>query len=71
MLRHHGAHCVGRRASVKSLLVVCALASGCLSIRTATAQPVVRIVMPFPPGAAADTVARTIAPPLSRASNTN
>lgn len=52
---------------MKSLLLVCALAAGCLGVETAAAQPVLRIVMPFPPGAAADTVARTLAPPLSRA----
>lgn len=49
--------------------IACTLAAGCLVVATATAQPALRIVMPFPPGAAADSVARIIAPPLSRALN--
>ena len=52
---------------MRALIVACTLAAGCFSAVTAIAQPAVRIVMPFPPGAAADSVARTLAPHLSRA----
>jgi tripartite-type tricarboxylate transporter receptor subunit TctC len=52
---------------VRALIVACTLAVSGFSAATAVAQPAVRIVMPFPPGAAADSVARTLAPPLSRA----
>lgn len=52
---------------MRALIVACTLAVSGFSAATAVAQPAVRIVMPFPPGAAADSVARTLAPPLSRA----
>lgn len=52
---------------MKAFAISCALLAGCFSVTPSTAQPVVRIVMPFPPGAAADNVARIIAQPLSKA----
>jgi tripartite-type tricarboxylate transporter receptor subunit TctC len=52
---------------MKALTNACMLAAACFWAGTAIAQSTVRIVMPFPPGAAADSVARVIAPPLSRA----
>jgi tripartite-type tricarboxylate transporter receptor subunit TctC len=52
---------------MRALIVACTLAVGWASAGIASAQSVVRIVMPFPPGAAADSVARIIAPPLSKA----
>lgn len=54
-------------AQVKTVIVVCALAVGCFHAGIVAAQSTLRIVMPFPPGAAADSVARIIAPPLSKA----
>jgi tripartite-type tricarboxylate transporter receptor subunit TctC len=53
--------------AVKALFFACTLAVGSFSVAPAIAQPAVRIVMPFPAGAAADSVARIVAPPLSRA----
>ena len=52
---------------MRALIVACTLAVGWASAGIASAQSAVRIVMPFPPGAAADSVARIIAPPLSKA----
>ena len=54
---------------MRTLIIACALAVGCASAGNATAQPVgkaIRIIMPFPPGAAADTVARIVAQPLAQ-----
>lgn len=52
---------------MKITTALCTLVASGFVAASAFAQPVVRIVMPFPPGAAADSVARVIAPPLSRA----
>jgi tripartite-type tricarboxylate transporter receptor subunit TctC len=50
---------------VKAWIVACTLVVGWVGSELARAEAVVRIVMPFPSGAAADSVARIIAPPLS------
>ena len=55
---------------MKTLIIACALAAGCASAEDAAAQhagKAIRIIMPFPAGAAADSVARIIAPPLAQA----
>ena len=55
---------------MKTLIIACALAAGCASAEDAAAQhagKAIRIIMPFPAGAAADSVARIVAPPLAQA----
>ena len=55
---------------MKSLIIACALAAGCANAEDAAAQhagKAIRIIMPFPAGAAADSVARIVAPPLAQA----
>jgi tripartite-type tricarboxylate transporter receptor subunit TctC len=61
---------IGRRKNVKTLIIACALAAGCATAGDAAAQhagKAIRVIMPFPAGAAADSVARIVAPPLAQA----
>jgi tripartite-type tricarboxylate transporter receptor subunit TctC len=61
---------MGQRKNMKTLIIACALAAGCASAEDAAAQhagKAIRIIMPFPAGAAADSVARIVAPPLAQA----
>ena len=55
---------------MKTLIIACVLAAGFAFAGDAAAQPAgkaLRIILPFPAGAAADNVARIVAPPLAQA----
>lgn len=54
---------------MKSLIIACALAAGWASaddVRAQNTGRAIRIIMPFPAGATADSIARIIAPPLAQ-----
>lgn len=59
---------------MRSLIFVCTLVAGWASAASAYAQTngrAIRIIMPFPAGATADSVARIIAPPLGQVTGQN
>jgi tripartite-type tricarboxylate transporter receptor subunit TctC len=62
--------CAIRRESALKAWIFAYAVAGCLLSGSATAQQhgkPVRLILPFPAGAAADSVARVVAPPLAQA----